>query len=517
MTFRLALISIVLVGTVSSAHATPTPLARCEKVKLAAAGATALHLLKCHAKAVRTGTPIDIGCITASSGRLSTTFHKAEASNLCPFTGEAAAVASALIALAGNLTGATGGGPSVCGGKKILAAARRVQAELKAQAKYALALDPEALGSALAVADARFSAGFASAEGRGDCVTVSDAPAVASRSDSASADVVDVVRGTLATLGARSGRLIGTAVRANVLESMEPAYRDTILRQFDYVTAEYEFMWGNLEPVRGSYQFGPVDTIVGFAQQHALRLKGAPLVWHLILPPWVNETMTPAELQSAVDQRIDTLMATYAGKVAVWDVVNEATIDGGAAYRDSLFLQKLGPDYIRNAFVRARQADPTALLFYNDFLADGVNAKSDFIYQMVVDLLAQGTPIDGVSFQMHLGGGFGAAPLQSSVIQNLQRFADLGLRVHISEMDVQIGGAHPVIPGGIARQRDIYHDMVAACLAVAGCDSATFWGFTDKYTWIKDYLGVYDQPLPFDVAYRPKPAFFGARDALVGF
>src|SRR5205814_9855629 len=106
-------------------------------------------------------------------------------------------------------------------------------------------------------------------------------------------------------------------------------------------------------------------------------------------------------------------------------------------------------------------------------------------------------------------------PLQSSVSQNLQRFADLGLRVHISEMDVQIGGAHPAIPGGIVRQRDIYHDMVAACLAVAGCDSVTFWGFTDKYTWIKDYLGVYDQPLPFDVAYRPKPAFFGVRDALV--
>src|SRR5205814_10551516 len=117
-------------------------------------------------------------------------------------------------------------------------------------------------------------------------------------------------------------------------------YRDTILRQFDYLTAEYEFMWGNLEPVQGSYQFGPVDTIVAFAQQHALLLKGAPLVWHLILPSWVNETMTPAELQTAVDQRIDTLVGTYAGKVAVWDVVNEAAIDGGAAYRDSIFLQK---------------------------------------------------------------------------------------------------------------------------------------------------------------------------------
>lgn len=374
------------------------------------------------------------------------------------------------------------------------------------------------LRSALGKVSVKFSARFTTAESRGDCTTIGDAATVAVRIDAASADVVDAVRGALATLGARTGRRIGAAVRANVLANMESGYRDTILRQFDSVTAEYEFMWGNLESTRGAYQFGPVDTIVTFAEQNNLQLKGAPLVWHLILPPWVNDTMTPADLQTAVDQRIDVLLGTYAGKVAVWDVVNEATTDGGTAYRDSIFLQKLGPDYIRSAFVRARQADPNALLFYNDFLADGINAKSDFIYQMIVGLLAQGTPIDGVSFQTHLGGGFGPAPTKSSVIQNLQRFADLGLLVHISEMDVEIAGLHPSIPGGLAGQREVYHDMVGACLAVARCDSVTFWGFTDKYTWVKDYLGILqDRPLPFDPTYQPKAAFFGIRDALLGF
>jgi hypothetical protein len=184
--------------------------------------------------------------------------------------------------------------------------------------------------------------------------------------------------------------------------------------------------------------------------------------------------------------------------------VVHAVVDFGASFRSSIFLQKLGPDYIRNAFIRARQADPSALLFYNDFLADGINVKSDFIYDMVVGLLAQGTPIDGVSFQMHLGGDFGPVPTGESVRQNLQRFADLGLIVRVSEMDVEIRYITGAYDDRLAEQRAIYHDMVAACLSVARCDSVTFWGFTDKYTWLKDYLGLTDRPLPFDDGYQPK-------------
>jgi endo-1,4-beta-xylanase len=497
-------------------YAVPAPPIRCEQRKLVAASKAALRLLKCEARAVRAAVPVDAGCIAGTTDRLVAAFAKLEIRNRCVSIGEAATVGTTLSELGGDLGGAMAS-PSVCDAKKVLAAARRAKSVLTAQGKQALAVDTSTLNTALYEANVKFSARFATAELAGDCAMTGNATAVANRTDTAAADVVDAVRGTLAALGARTGRLVGCAVRANVLASTEAAYRETILRQFDYVTAEYEFMWGNLEPIRGNYQFGPVDTIVDFADQNGLRLKGAPLVWHLILPPWVNNAMTAAELQDAVDERIDTLIGKYAGKVAVWDVVNEATTDGGGAYRDSIFLEKLGPDYIRDAFVRARQADPNALLFYNDFLADGVNPKSDFIYQMVVDLLAQGTPIDGVSFQMHVGGIFGNPPAQSSVIANLQRFADLGLLVHISEMDVETNGSLPPSSGQLALQRQVYHDMVGACLAVARCDSVTFWGFTDKYTWVNDYLGIRDQPLPFDYGYRQKPAFFGVRDALAGF
>ncbi|HEY2388537.1 MAG TPA: endo-1,4-beta-xylanase [Candidatus Binatia bacterium] len=498
------------------AFAAAPPPEGCEASKLNGAAGAALRTVKCHATAARFGLPVDATCLDAADRKVDVAFRHAEA-RPCVSHDDAPAIAATLTALAAEVAASVGGGPSRCDQRMLLAAGKHLQATLKAQSVHAAAPESQKLATLLAKRDAKFAARAASAESAADCTHAGNAPAVAALLDARSSDVVDAVRGTLRGVAARTGRRIGAAVRANVLASDEAAYRDVIVRQFDALTAEYEFMWGNMEPTRGTYVLGPIDTIVAFAQQHALPLKGAPLVWHLILPPWVNDGMTATELQTAVDERIDGLVSAYAGTVATWDVVNEAVVDSGAAFRDSIFLQKLGPDYIRNAFVRARQADPAALLFYNDFLADGVNAKSDFIYGMIVDLLAQGTPIDGMSFQMHLGGGFGAPPTRESVRQNLQRFADLGLVVRISEMDVQRTGTVSSAADRLAQQRIVYHDMVAACRDVAACDSVTFWGVSDAHTWVKDYLGVMDAPLPYDEQYQPKAAFFGIRDALLGF
>ncbi len=515
MRAALPLLIFVMLTAATVGHAAPSPSVRCETGKLVAAAGAALRVAKCHAAAARTGVAVAPTCLAAVHDKLSSAFARADTGS-CPAAGEAAGVTDVLTALGGDLTAIVGGGPSMCDSRKLLAAGKRVQATLKGQASHTKAPEQERIGTALAKASGKFASQVGAAESKGDCTHPGNAPSVAARADAGTDGVVDLVRGTLRGAAAASGRSIGAAVRANVLASGETAYGTTILRQFDAVTAEYEFMWGNMEPSPGTYLTGPIDTIVAFAQQNGLALTGAPLVWHLILPSWVNASMSAAELQAAVDERIDTLMGSYAGAVTTWDVVNEAVVDFGAAYRDSIFLQKLGPDYIRNAFLRARQADPAALLFYNDFLADGLNVKSDFIYDMVADLIAEGTPIDGVSFQMHLGGVFGAAPTRESVRQNLQRFADLGLIVRISEMDVEIHGLAGEDADLLAQQRAIYHDIVAACVDVAGCDAVAFWGFTDKYTWITDYLGISDRPLPFDDAYQPKAAFFGIRDAFGG-
>ncbi len=100
--------------------------------------------------------------------------------------------------------------------------------------------------------------------------------------------------------------------------------------------------------------------------------------------------------------------------------------------------------------------------------------------------------------------------------ENIQRFVDLGLIVRITEMDVQAVGLGDTPEEQLIAQRSVYHDVVAACVAVDGCDAITFWGFTDKYTWIKDFLFIDDNPLPWDTGYFPKAAFFGVRDALLG-
>jgi endo-1,4-beta-xylanase len=506
----LALLALPTLG-----HPTAAGPAGCEAAKLVAAGGAAARIVKCHAHAARAGVAVDPTCIETVNAKLAASFARAEAS-ACPASGDAASVTSMLTTLGSELTTIAGGGPSRCDGRKLRAAGKRIQSSLKAQAAHAKAPERDGLATALAKVSLTFAKQVLAAEAADGCTAVGNATSIAARADAGSADVVDVVRGTLRALAAARGRTIGAAVRANVLAaSTQAGYRATLLRQVGAVTAEYELMWGNMEPSQGTYVTAPIDTIVAFSQQHGLALTGAPLVWHLILPPWVNDAMSAAELQAAVDERIDGVVGAYAGAVTTWDVVNEAVVDYGAALRDSIFLRKLGPDYIRNAFLRARAADPTALLFYNDFLADGLNVKSDFIYAMVGSQLAQGTPIDGVSFQMHLGGGFGAPPTRAAIRENLARFAALGLVVRISEMDVQIHDVPGAAADQLARQRAIYHDVVAACLDVPACDTVSFWGISDKYTWVKDYLGLSDRPLPFDEFFQPKAAFFGVRDALL--
>src|SRR5262249_12650756 len=140
------------------------------------------------------------------------------------------------------------------------------------------------------------------------------------------------------------------------------------------------------------------------------------------------------------------------------------------------------------------------------------NPKSDYIYSLVQGLLAAGVPIHGVGLQMHTGGFFG--PPSTTVEANIQRFVDLGLAVNVTELDVQAANLGPDNPTRLAAQRVIYHDLVAACVAVPGCDTITTWGFTDRYTWIDDAFGPGQQPLPFDTNYVPKPAYFGITAAL---
>jgi endo-1,4-beta-xylanase len=311
---------------------------------------------------------------------------------------------------------------------------------------------------------------------------------------------------TLKAAANSQGKLIGTAVQSSLLAGGQ--YSTVAGREFTYLTAEYEMKWNVIEPSQGSNSFGAGDAIVGFALSQGMRVKGHTFIWHGATPSWVNG-LSPSDLRLAMDRHIRNTAAHFSGRVHAWDVVNEAVADDGMNLRDTVFRQKLGDSYIADAFRIARQADPQAKLFYNDYNGEGMGAKSDRIYDLLRGLLAAGVPIDGVGLQMHISAN--NRPSDGSIAANMRRLADLGLIVHISEMDVRVNN----VPGNqqtrLDAQRAAYHDVVRVCVLEPRCEAITFWGFTDAHTWISG-----DTPLLFDAAYQPKPAFNGVVDALRG-
>ena len=309
---------------------------------------------------------------------------------------------------------------------------------------------------------------------------------------------------------AGSGRLVGAAVFSSRLGS-DPVYTASAARHFGVVTAEWEMKWDPIQKTPGVYDFSGGDRIVAFAEAHGMKVRGHALVWHGATPVWVD-ALSPPELRIAFEDHIRTVAGHYRRRVYAWDVVNEAIDDGRSGLRSTVFSRGLGDDYVAEAFRLARRADPDAQLVYNDYGGEGLNRKSNDIYALVKDLRQRGL-VDGVGLQMHISAaGF---PPVADIRANLQRLADLGLQVNISEMDVRVKDVAGDAAAKLERQRQVYRDVVGACMAVPRCDAVTFWGFTDAHSWIDATFGA-DDPLLFDEQYRAKPAFFGVLDALLG-
>ncbi|MEV5317405.1 endo-1,4-beta-xylanase [Streptomyces sp. NPDC052687] len=302
---------------------------------------------------------------------------------------------------------------------------------------------------------------------------------------------------TLAGAAAEKGRYFGTAVAANHLG--EAPYVSTLNTEFDSVTPENEMKWDAVEPSRGSFTFTNADRIVSHAQSRGMKVRGHTLVWHSQLPSWVGN-LSAGDLRTAMNHHINQVMGHWKGKIHSWDVVNEAFQDGNSgARRSSPFQDKLGNGFIEEAFRTARAADPAAKLCYNDYNTDGINAKSNAVYNMVRDFKARGVPIDCVGFQSHFNS---ASPVPSDYQANLQRFADLGVDVQITELDIEGSGT---------AQATSYSNVVKACLAVTRCTGITVWGITDKYSWRAS-----GTPLLFDSNYNKKPAYTAVLNALGG-
>jgi endo-1,4-beta-xylanase len=338
------------------------------------------------------------------------------------------------------------------------------------------------------------------------------------------------------------GILVGTAVRPSQLS--EAAYASTLAREFNMVEPEDVLKWEVVHPAPEVFDFSQGDQVVDFAMRHGMKVRGHTLVWHRQNPKWLTEgKYASPELSEILEKHIKTVVEHYRGKIFAWDVVNEAfdelrpgelrsTIwrdQPGIALEasneprvsskaDRAELADRSPQkpcsYIERCFRWAHEADPQALLFYNDAEAEAVNPKSDAIYAMVRDFRQRGVPIDGVGLQMHV------AHLHAdiaSISENIRRLTLLGIQVHITEMDVALpvdalGNARPE---DLRRQADIFRDIVSACLAYPRCTAIQTWGFTDKYSWIGSHSKKTEgAALLFDREYRTKPAYEAVRNRL---
>lgn len=307
---------------------------------------------------------------------------------------------------------------------------------------------------------------------------------------------------SLGQLAAAKGRYLGSATDNPELSDSQ--YVQILGREFNQITPGNTMKWQYTEPTRGQFDFARADVIVDLAKSNDQVVRGHTLVWHSQLPSWVENVPT-GELLAVMRNHVTQEVSHFKGQLVHWDVVNEAFNEDGTR-RQSVFQRKIGDSYIAEAFKAARAADPAVKLYINDYNVEGVGAKSDAMYNLVKSLQQQGIPIDGVGLQAHLLVG----QVPTTLRQNIQRFADLGVDVAITELDIRM--VLPRTAGKDAQQAADYKAVVDACLAVSRCVGITLWDFTDKYSWIPSVFPGEGAALPWDETLGRKPAY----DAIAG-
>lgn len=334
---------------------------------------------------------------------------------------------------------------------------------------------------------------------------------------------VDPSEGPLRAFTPRGSlKRIGTAVDQDRFDA-EPAYRETLAREFNAIVFENALKWERVHPEPNVWNFEHPDRLIAFAEEHGQWVKGHVLLWHLMYPPYLDD-LEPDELRQAVVDHITTLVSRYRGRIHAWDVANEVIENNGDGYRASVFLDKLGPDFIELAFRTAHAADPDALLFLNDYGGEGIGPKSDAVYELAKRLVDADVPIHGVGLQMHIRLDYRLPPIvpipdgmntPEYIRENIERLSALGLLVEVSEMDVPIGYGDPEALGErLEQQGRVYHDVVSTCVGTPRCEGTFFWGFLDEESWLNEIFRNNQHALLFGENYTKKPSYYGVLKAL---
>lgn len=361
------------------------------------------------------------------------------------------------------------------------------------------------------------------------CGDSQDAPATTS-GDATQATSSQPAGTPLRDLAGSQDFQIGAAALAPPHEMRNPAYSQLLSGQFSRLVLE-DFSWDLQRPSREGYNFFASDRNVEFGLRNSMTIEGHHLAWGAYdhLPAWLKDgNFTRDELITILHEHVNTVVTRYKGRVDTWMVANEVVERSGLQNAD-FWGERIGPEYVGMVFTWAREADPDATLVLNQGATEDRSNPvrqqiTDGTYELLSQLKQQGAPVDGIGMQMHimspLAGDDLKPPARQDVVANMQRFAQLGLDVYVSEFDVNMSNVPGTHDERMAFEAGVYREMLQACLDSGVCRSFSTFGFTDAITWYNDCPGCLNlpnaEPLPFDRSYQPKPAYYALQEVLAG-
>lgn len=326
----------------------------------------------------------------------------------------------------------------------------------------------------------------------------------------------------LGKLAGTQGKFIGTYITRNELN--DTAYTRIVTSTCNMLTVGYD-VWKSRDQ-RNKFIYGYADSVVDFAQKHGMALRAEDMIGDILLPGWLlNTKFTSDQLAEILRNEITATAGHFKGKIYAWEVLNEIlNEDGtfrnhakgglsndGGKFRNSLWYETFHEAYFDTAFRLAHEVDPKARLFLADYNCEEINKKSAAMFALVKDFKNKGIPINGVSFQCHLI--LEKLPDWESFRENIQRFADLGLEIHFSEVDIRI--KNPVTPEKLKAQAAAYAELMKIFLSEKKCTMFIMWGMHDKYSWIPGFSkGEYGSACIFDSTGNAKPAYFALLNML---
>lgn len=327
--------------------------------------------------------------------------------------------------------------------------------------------------------------------------------------------------------------LVGAALNEAQFSGRNADQVKLIQQQFNSITPENVMKWGLIHPQPDQYEFGPADRYVAFGETNGMFIVGHCLVWHYQTPRWVfrddgDRPISRDALLARMSNHIHTVVGRYKGRVKGWDVVNEALNEDGTM-RDSPWRRIIGDDYVQKAFEFAHEADPAAELYYNDYSLEN-EPKRNGAVALIRKLQVAGVKIAAVGTQEHIKMDW---PSLTQVDETLTAFAKLGVKVMVTELDIDVlpdraGNrtaeaslrlrADPALnPYTNGLPTDVqqalssrYADLFSVYLKHRGTlQRVTFWGVSDRDSWLNNWpiRGRTAYPLLFDRSNQPKPAF----------